>query len=86
VIKIWSEFKYGFCDPEILTLMKEQKYDLHLLADVDLPWEDDPLREHPDKRQELFDLYKAELESTANSIRNYSWKTTHQEEPQRSRP
>jgi NadR type nicotinamide-nucleotide adenylyltransferase len=64
VIKIWSEFKYGSCDPEILTLMKQQKYDLHLLMAVDLPWEDDPLREHPHKRQELFDLYKAELETT----------------------
>jgi NadR type nicotinamide-nucleotide adenylyltransferase len=64
VIRIWSEFTYGSCDPEILMLMKQQKYDLHLLTDVDLPWEDDPLREHPHKRQELFDLYKAELENT----------------------
>ncbi len=64
VIKIWSEFKYGSCDPEILTLMQQQKYELHLLTDVDLPWEDDPLREHPHKRQELFDLYKSELENT----------------------
>ncbi len=61
VIKIWSEFKYHNIDPEILALMNARKYDLHLLTDVDLPWEDDPLREHPDKRQELFDLYEAEL-------------------------
>lgn len=64
VIKIWSEFKYGSCDPEILTLMNNRKYDLHLLTDVDLPWEDDPLREHPDKRHELFDLYEAELRNS----------------------
>lgn len=69
VIKIWSEFKYGSCDPEILTLMRQQKYDLHLLTDVDLPWEDDPLREHPHKRQELFDLYRAELESTQTAFK-----------------
>lgn len=68
VIKIWSEFKYGSCDPEILTLMKRQKYDLHLLTDVDLPWEDDPLREHPHKRHELFELYKTELESTQTAF------------------
>lgn len=68
VIKIWSEFKYGSCDPEILTLMKQQTYDLHLLTDVDLPWEDDPLREHPHKRQELFDLYKTELENTQTNF------------------
>lgn len=63
VIKIWSEFKYGSCDPEVLTLMKQQTYDLHLLTDIDLPWEDDPLREHPHKREELFAIYKAELKN-----------------------
>lgn len=67
VIKIWSEFKYDSCDPVILTEMYARTYDLHLLTDVDLPWEDDPLREHPDKRQELFDLYEAELKN--NNIR-----------------
>jgi NadR type nicotinamide-nucleotide adenylyltransferase len=61
VIKIWSEFKYGSCDPEILEKMHARKYALHLLTDVDLPWEDDPLREHPDKRSELFTLYETEL-------------------------
>jgi len=64
VIKIWSEFKYGSCDPAIITLMQQQTYDLHLLTDVDLPWEDDPLREHPHKRQELFNLYEAELKGS----------------------
>jgi nicotinamide riboside kinase len=28
-----------------------------------LPWEYDPLREHPDQRKFLFDLYQKELES-----------------------
>ena len=64
VIKIWSEFKYGSCDPAILKDLQERTYDLHLLTDVDLPWEDDPLREHPDKRQELFDLYESELKNS----------------------
>lgn len=68
VIKIWSDFKYGSCDPKILTLMRRQKYDLYLLTDVDLPWEDDPLREHPHKRHELFDLYKTELENTQTNF------------------
>lgn len=62
VIKIWSEFKYNTCDPEIIKLLQERTYTLHLLTDVDLPWEDDPLREHPDKREQLFTLYKSELQ------------------------
>jgi NadR type nicotinamide-nucleotide adenylyltransferase len=69
VVKIWSEFKYGSCDPEIVTLMGKQVYDLHLLTDIDLPWEDDPLREHPNKRQELFKLYEEELKRTKTNYR-----------------
>jgi NadR type nicotinamide-nucleotide adenylyltransferase len=62
VIKIWSEFKYGNCDPEILKLLNSRKYDLHLLTDIDIPWENDPLREHPNERQTLFNIYQSELE------------------------
>jgi len=61
VIKIWCKYKYGRCHPWILERHKEQVFDLYLLTDIDLPWQPDPLREHPDRRQELFDLYKKEL-------------------------
>ena len=63
VIKIWSEFKYGMCNEEILKQMYQKKYDLHLLTDIDLPWEPDPMREHPDRREELFQLYVSELKN-----------------------
>lgn len=61
IIKVWSEFKYEKCDSEIISLMKERKYDLHLLTNIDIPWENDPQREHPDKREYFFNLYKKEL-------------------------
>jgi NadR type nicotinamide-nucleotide adenylyltransferase len=61
VLKIWSEVKYGYCLPEIAEKMATQKYDLHLLSFIDIPWVDDPQREHPDKREYLYDLYKKEL-------------------------
>jgi len=61
VIKIWSEFNYGDCDPEILKEMSNQRYDLQLLTYIDVPWEDDPQREHPHQRERLFDIYKSEL-------------------------
>jgi NadR type nicotinamide-nucleotide adenylyltransferase len=61
VTKIWSEVKYGSCDPWILEKIAEHRYDLYLLCDIDLPWEYDPQREHPHMRQYLFDLYRAEL-------------------------
>lgn len=62
VTKIWSEFKYHRCDPWIIAQITDHPYDLYLLCDVDLPWEYDPLREHPEERNVLFDLYKRELE------------------------
>jgi NadR type nicotinamide-nucleotide adenylyltransferase len=63
VIKVWSEFKYGECAPEILEEIKNRSYDLYLLTYIDIPWEDDPQREHPDKRNELYDIYHNELKN-----------------------
>ena len=57
VIRIWSEYKYGNISDTILQLDRQRHYDYYLLTDIDLPWEDDPLREHPNERQQLFSLY-----------------------------
>jgi NadR type nicotinamide-nucleotide adenylyltransferase len=61
VIKIWSEFKYGTVHPEILQSIKTRKYDHYLLTNIDLPWEADPQREHPDKREKLYAIYRNEM-------------------------
>jgi NadR type nicotinamide-nucleotide adenylyltransferase len=61
VTKIWGEVKYGICDPWILEKIEENKYDLFLLCNIDLPWEEDPQREHPHMREKLFSLYLDEL-------------------------
>jgi NadR type nicotinamide-nucleotide adenylyltransferase len=63
VIKVWSVFKYGFCDLSILKAIAERKYDLYLLTYIDVPWAYDPLREHPDQRDVLFSIYLRELQS-----------------------
>lgn len=61
VTKIWSEVKYGNCDPWILQKIIDNRYDLFLLCNIDLPWEADPQREHPHMREKLFSLYHDEL-------------------------
>ena len=63
VIKIWSEFKFGNCSQEVLQQIATRPYDLYLLTYVDIPWQDDPQREHPDKREELYQLYLKELKN-----------------------
>ncbi|MFN6087392.1 MAG: AAA family ATPase [Cyclobacteriaceae bacterium] len=64
VVKVWSEHKYGSCDQEILEKMAERKYDLYLLTNIDLPWEDDPQREHPEKREHFRKIYQDEVAKT----------------------
>jgi NadR type nicotinamide-nucleotide adenylyltransferase len=61
VAKIWSEVTFQRCDPWILAALANRPYALYLLTDIDLPWEDDPLREHPTRRKTLFRRYHREL-------------------------
>jgi nicotinamide riboside kinase len=63
VTKIWSLVKYKRCHPWIEQMVTSHRYDFYLLCNIDLPWEYDPLREHPEMRQVLFELYIKELGS-----------------------
>ncbi len=58
VIKVWSDHKYGNTDPYIEEKLNKIKYDLYLLANIDLPWRDDPQREHPTLRKYFFEVYE----------------------------
>jgi NadR type nicotinamide-nucleotide adenylyltransferase len=60
VLKVWSEHKYGRCHPWILEQIASRKYDLYLLTDIDIEWQDDPLREHadPEMRRYFHNVYK----------------------------
>lgn len=62
VCKIWSEVKYNRCHPWITQMVNEHVYPLYLLMDIDMEWQEDPQREHPHMRQQLFNLYKESLE------------------------
>ncbi|MFC7421391.1 AAA family ATPase [Iodobacter arcticus] len=64
VCKIWAEVRYGHCPAALSALYRPQDYRLHLLTRPDLPWEPDPLRENPNDRDYLFDLYKADLKAS----------------------
>jgi NadR type nicotinamide-nucleotide adenylyltransferase len=62
VIKIWSEHAFGKVDPWILDQLAQRRYDLYILTNIDMPWEPDPQREHPNLRDFFMEWYKAELE------------------------
>ncbi len=63
VIKIWSEFKYNTCDLWIRENVINRNYDLYFLTNIDMPWVEDPQRENPEQREELFGLYKNALDN-----------------------
>ncbi len=57
VIQIWSRYTYGRVHPWIRKKRRQQPIDLYVLTHYDIPYEEDPLREHPEKREELFHIY-----------------------------
>lgn len=61
VIKIWSEVVFKECPILIEEMLAKQNIDLYLLCFPDLPWEYHPMRENPNNRDYLFDLYENEL-------------------------
>lgn len=63
VIMVWMEFKYKKCPNWIKSEIINREYDLYLLCNIDIPWKNDPQREHPHQRQQIFDIYKDEIES-----------------------
>lgn len=69
VLYIWSTFKYGKCAPKVKSLMDNQRFAHYFLCSPEgIPWEEDPLRESPNQREELFILYLAELRKQNNDF------------------
>lgn len=62
VTYIWSMVKYGEAHSWLNNMATTHRYSHYLLCNTDLPWEFDPLREHPHYRDELLKLYIRELE------------------------
>lgn len=63
VMKIWAEYKYKRCSEFIRSALSNQRFDHYFLCCPDIPWEADPLREHPFQREEFFELFLAELQA-----------------------
>ena len=68
VFQVWSQVKYAEVSPVISELLKQQYFDHYFLCAPDIPWEPDPLRENPDDRQQLFELYLDILQKNGRSF------------------
>jgi len=60
-VKIWCDHLFGHTPETILSELKNQSYDLYLLMDIDLPWEDDELRDFPNLRSHFMEVWHKEL-------------------------
>lgn len=66
VIRVWSEHRFKQTHSWINQQIRERKYALYLLTAIDIPWQDDPQREHPDPemRQYFMQVYENEMRSS----------------------
>ena len=60
-VKIWSDEMLGETPQLVLDALPARPYDFYLLMDIDLPWQDDPLRDFPDKRAYFMGVWHNEL-------------------------
>ena len=63
VMMIWAKIRFGQIPDRIKEMSYTTPVDLFILCTPDLPWEDDPLREHPDHGDRLFEIYQNTLKS-----------------------
>ena len=61
ITKVFSEIHYGFCDAKLDKAARKHKYDLFFLTDVDVPWEQDDLRDAPNDRIATVEKFKQAL-------------------------
>lgn len=68
-VKIWSDEVFGETPKVVLDALPNYTYDLYLLMDIDLPWQEDPLRDFPHKREHFMQVWHQELQGlNANYI------------------
>jgi NadR type nicotinamide-nucleotide adenylyltransferase len=61
VIEVWAEHAFGQCPEWIKNAVRNQAYALTFLTNIDMPWEPDPLREHPHLREHFMQVYTQKL-------------------------
>src|SRR5690606_9681098 len=56
-VKIWCDHLFGGTPIPVLTKLAEQNYDFYLLMDIDLPWQEDELRDFPQLREHFMNIW-----------------------------
>lgn len=67
-VKVWCDHLFGKTPAQVTSAIETRKYDLYLLMDIDLPWQDDPLRDFPDQREHFLEVWKKELKNLSANV------------------
>lgn len=62
-VKVWSDEVFGNTPEVVLNALPLHSYDFYLLMDIDLPWQEDPLRDFPHKREHFMQVWHQELQN-----------------------
>ncbi len=62
-VKIWSDEMFGETPQTVLDGLMQKPYDFYLLLDIDLPWQEDPLRDFPHMREHFMEVWNTELKA-----------------------
>ena len=62
-VKVWSDYMFGKSPQEVLDEIPRHPYNLYLLMDIDLPWQEDPLRDFPQRREYFMEVWHNELKA-----------------------
>lgn len=60
-VKIWSDEILGETPSIVLDALRTRTYDFYVLLDIDLPWQEDPLRDFPHMREHFMSIWHKEL-------------------------
>ena len=59
--QVYNKYYFGRKDEWLAEVVKNRKYDLCLLTNIDIPWIADAQRDRPNDRETLFQLFRQEL-------------------------
>lgn len=62
-VKIWSDEILGETPTIVLDALQSRTYDFYVLLDIDLPWQEDPLRDFPHMREHFMHVWHQELQA-----------------------
>ena len=62
-VKIWSDEMLGETPQVVIDELFARPYDFYVLLDIDLPWQEDPLRDFPHMREHFMNIWHKELKA-----------------------